>query len=83
MHALVWGTDANALQPVIHIFDSQDNPVALQVLANGGGLYSIQIANATAGATAYCPGVLLKIGVEKPRAELMIPPLAGGVGLRG
>jgi len=51
MHALVWGTDSNALQPVIHIFDSQDNPVALQVLANGGGLYSIQIANGTPGAT--------------------------------
>jgi hypothetical protein len=51
MHALVWGTDANALQPVIHVFDSQNHPVAIQVLANGGGLYSIQIANATPSAT--------------------------------
>jgi hypothetical protein len=51
MHALAWGTDSNALQPVIHIFDGNNNPIAIQVLANGGGLYSIQIANATPGAT--------------------------------
>src|SRR5262249_28537084 len=51
MHALAWGTDANALQPVIHVFDGQNNPIAIQVLANGGGLYSLQIANAVPGAT--------------------------------
>jgi hypothetical protein len=53
MHTLVWGTDSNALQPVIHVFDGQDKPVAIQVLANGGGLYSIQIPNIAQGATYY------------------------------
>jgi hypothetical protein len=51
MHALAWGTDANALQPVIHVFDGQNNPIAIQVLSNGGSLYSLQIANAVPGAT--------------------------------
>jgi hypothetical protein len=53
MHALAWGMDVNGLQPVIHVFDANQNPVAVQVLTNGGGTYSLQIANATPGATYY------------------------------
>jgi hypothetical protein len=53
MHALAWGTDANGLAPVIHLFDASQKPVPVQVLANGGGLYSLQIPNATPKATYY------------------------------
>src|SRR5260370_38206970 len=53
MHAIAWGTDVNGLAPVIHVFDANGKPLSVQVLANGGGFYSIQIPNATASATYY------------------------------
>jgi hypothetical protein len=53
MHALAWGTDVNGLAPLVHVFDASKNPVPVQVLANGGGLYSLQIPNATPSATYY------------------------------
>src|SRR5260370_42039133 len=53
MHAIAWGTDVNGLAPVIHVFDANGKPLSVQVLANGGGFYSVQIPNATASATYY------------------------------
>jgi hypothetical protein len=53
MHVLAWGTEANGLAPVIHVFDAAQRPVPVQVLANGGGLYSLQIPNTTPSATYY------------------------------
>src|SRR5262249_17151810 len=80
MHALAWGTDANALQPVIHVFDGQNNPIAIQVLANGGGLYSLQLANAVPGATykievaALHPNASNHYGHLLPRLQFDSPP---------
>lgn len=51
--AILWATDVNGLQGRIHVFDANQNPVALQVIANSGGTYTIQIPQATAGATYY------------------------------
>jgi hypothetical protein len=53
IHAPAWGTDVNGLAPVIHVFDANGKPLSVQVLANGGGFYSVQIPNATASATYY------------------------------
>jgi hypothetical protein len=53
MHAIAWGTDSNGLAPVIHVFDANQNPMAVQVLANGGGFYSVQIMKAVPGANYY------------------------------
>jgi hypothetical protein len=39
--------------PTLAVFDNNQQPVAAQVLDNGYGLYSIQVANAQAGATYY------------------------------
>jgi hypothetical protein len=49
LDVMVWALDANALDPRIRMFDSAGNPVAFQVLANDGGLFSLQIPNAAAG----------------------------------
>jgi hypothetical protein len=50
--AMVWSPDGN-LVPRLGVYDAQYNPVAAQVLVSEGGSYTIQIANATAGATYY------------------------------
>jgi hypothetical protein len=52
MAAIVWGLDANGLLPRIHVFDSHQNPIAVQVIANGSGTYTVQLAN-VAGNTSY------------------------------
>lgn len=59
--AIAWGLDVNGLQPRIHVFDGNQNPVAVQVIANGGGTYTIQIPQATAGATYY-----VEVAAENP-----------------
>ena len=48
LNAMVWGLDANALDPRIRVFDSSGKPVAFQVLANDTGLFSIQVLDAVA-----------------------------------
>jgi hypothetical protein len=50
--AMVWGLQ-NQINPRVRVFDSQRNPLAAQVIVNDGYSYSIQIANAAAGATYY------------------------------
>jgi len=52
MAAIVWGLDANGLLPRIHVYDSHQNPIAVQVIANGSGTYTVQLAN-VAGNTSY------------------------------
>jgi len=53
MHALAWEMDPDGLHPVIHVYDAQQNPIALQVLANSDGTYSIQIPGMAPNATYY------------------------------
>jgi hypothetical protein len=53
LDVMVWGLDANPLDPRIHIYDQNGNPVAFQVLANDSGVMSAQLANVTPGATYY------------------------------
>ena len=53
MHALAWEMDPNGLHPVIHVYDAQQNPIALQVLGNGDGMYSIQIPGMAPNTTYY------------------------------
>lgn len=53
LNILVWGTDAAPLGPRVRVFDAAKNPVAFQVLANDGGTASVQVTNATPGATYY------------------------------
>jgi hypothetical protein len=49
LDAMVWGLDGNPLNPRLRVFDETGNPVALQVLANDEGLFSLQVPNAVAG----------------------------------
>jgi hypothetical protein len=51
LHALVWALDVNGLNPVIHVYDVNANPLPVQVLGNMGGVYSIQIAGAAANSS--------------------------------
>src|SRR5205823_131023 len=53
MVAIVWGLDVNGLQPRLHVYDANQNPIAVQVIANGGGTYTIQLPNAVANASYY------------------------------
>jgi hypothetical protein len=53
MHALAWEMDPNGLHPVIHVYDAQQNPIALQVLGNSDGMYSIQIPGMPPNTTYY------------------------------
>ncbi len=42
MHTMVWATDSDMLQPIIHVFDATGNPLQVQILNNGAGGYTIQ-----------------------------------------
>ena len=53
MHALVWAADSNMLHPQIHAFDAAGNPLAIQVLDNGNGEYTIQGSGYVPGAVYY------------------------------
>ncbi len=53
LNVMVWGTDAAPLAPRVRVFDAGGNPVAYRLLANEGGLYSVEVDNVTAGATYY------------------------------
>jgi Matrixin len=61
LNVIVWGLDADPLDPRVRMFDAAGNPVAFQVLANDTGVFSLQVLNATAGTyyvqvTARNPG---------------------------
>jgi Matrixin len=53
MHTIAWEMDPNGLHPVVHVFDAQQNPIALQVLGNSDGMYSIQIPGMAPSSTYY------------------------------
>ena len=61
MVAMVWAMDAQQLQSRLSVFDANDNPVAFQVLSNGGGLFSIQVTNAAPDSDYY-----VKVAAENP-----------------
>ncbi len=52
-NVIVWGLDSTPLDPRIHLYDSQGNPIAFEVLANQFGLMSVQIQNVTPGQWYY------------------------------
>jgi hypothetical protein len=52
MAAIVWGLDVNGLQPRIHVYDAHQNPIAVQVIANGSGTFTVQLGNVP-GNTSY------------------------------
>jgi matrixin len=41
--AMVWALNSSGLNPRIHLFDSNGNPIAFQVLSNTNGLMSVQV----------------------------------------
>jgi hypothetical protein len=52
MNVLVWA-DPSRLVPRVDVFDASGNPVAATLLANENGTFSVEVPNATAGATYY------------------------------
>ncbi len=53
MAAIVWGLDPNGLQPRIHVYGANQHPIAVQVIANGAGTYTIQLANVPSNTSYY------------------------------
>ena len=50
LNVMVWGTDADPLDPRVRVTDAGGRPVAFQVLANEAGLMSVQVLGVTPGA---------------------------------
>src|SRR5579883_1060989 len=53
LNVMVWGLNANPVDPEVRVFDENGNPVAFEVLANQSGLFSVQVLNAVAGEYYY------------------------------
>lgn len=53
LNVMVWGLDADPLDPRVRVFDADGRPVAFQVLANEAGLMSVQVLGVTPGADFY------------------------------
>jgi hypothetical protein len=53
LNVLVWGLDANPLDPTIHVADASGNPVAFQVISNDSGIMSVRVPATTPGAAYY------------------------------
>jgi hypothetical protein len=53
LNVIVWGLDANPLDPTIHLADANGNPVAFQVIANDSGIMSVRVPATTPGAAYY------------------------------
>ncbi|HXD87751.1 MAG TPA: matrixin family metalloprotease [Urbifossiella sp.] len=53
LNVIAWGLDTAPVNPQLHVFDANGNPVAFQVLANDTGIFSLQVLNATPGAAYY------------------------------
>jgi hypothetical protein len=51
--ATVWTADGTGFHPQVSVLDAQGNPVAAQVLTNGNGTSTVQIANSVPGAVYY------------------------------
>jgi hypothetical protein len=63
MAAIVWALDVNGLQSRLHVFDANQKPVAVQVLANGSGTYTIQLPNVPGNASYY-----IEVTAENPNS---------------
>jgi len=54
MVGMLWALDANnGLQGRIHVFNSAQQPIPVQVIANDGGTYTIQLPNAAPSCSYY------------------------------
>jgi hypothetical protein len=53
LDVMVWGLNANPLDPQVRVYDAAGNPVAFQVLSNDRGLFTVQVLNAVAGQNYY------------------------------
>ncbi|HVK15607.1 MAG TPA: matrixin family metalloprotease [Fimbriiglobus sp.] len=53
LNVMVWGTDADPLDPRVRVYDADGRPVAFQVLANESGLMSVQVLGVQPGADYY------------------------------
>jgi hypothetical protein len=53
LNVLVWGLDVSPLDPRVHVYDANGNPVAFQVLANDTGVMSVQVLGVTPDADYY------------------------------
>jgi hypothetical protein len=53
MAALAWGLDANGFQPRLHVYDANQHPIAVQVIANGAETFTIQLPNVPANTSFY------------------------------
>src|SRR5207247_5238223 len=53
MTAMIWGLEANKLDPRVSLYDANSNLVPDQVLVSENHTYTIQVANAVPGATYY------------------------------
>jgi hypothetical protein len=53
MTVMVWGLDNNGLLPAASVYDAAGNLVSAAVLGNENGTFTLQVANATPGATYY------------------------------
>jgi hypothetical protein len=53
MVAMLWALDVNGLQGRIHVFDANQNPVPVEILANDGINYTIQLPSVAANASYY------------------------------
>jgi hypothetical protein len=62
LDVIAWGTDSTPLSPRVRVFDAAGNPVAIQVLANSTGLFSVQVPGAVAGQSYYVQVAALNPG---------------------
>jgi hypothetical protein len=53
LDVIVWGTDATPVNPRVAVFDAAGRPVAVQVLSDDTGLFSLQLPDAVAGQSYY------------------------------
>jgi Matrixin len=53
MIAMVWALDVNGLYSQIHVYDANDQPVPVQVIANDHGTYTVQVPDATPNSTYF------------------------------
>jgi hypothetical protein len=51
--AIAWGLDVNGLQPRLHVFDANQHPIAVQVIADGSGTYTVQLPNVPGNTSFY------------------------------
>jgi len=63
LSVVAWGAGLLPMSPIIHAYDSQGNPLPVQVNTNGGGTYAIQVGGMIPNSNYY----------------IEVDPLQGGV----